>query len=73
MGVRLVSPDGKQNYYTDYLAYNNVLNMQNAIALNADAQYSYPGFADLHNAGPTAVQGLKAAIDAIAAEVARQL
>ncbi|HEY4556396.1 MAG TPA: hypothetical protein VIG68_08190 [Lysobacter sp.] len=73
MGVRLVSPDGKQNYYTDYLAYNNVFNMQNAIALNADARYSYPGFDDLHDAGPIAVEGLKAAIDSIAAEVARQL
>jgi hypothetical protein len=73
MAVRLVSPDGKQNYYTDYFAYNNVFNMREAVAMNADPQYSYPGFDDLQAAGPRSVEGLKLAIDAIATEIARQL
>jgi hypothetical protein len=73
VGARLVSPDGQQNLYTDYFAYNNVFNMANAVALNASADYSYPGFDDLEKAGPSAVEGLKTAIDSVAAEVARQL
>jgi hypothetical protein len=73
VGVRLVSPDGKQPLYTDYIAYNNVFNLKDAVTVNADQQYSYPGFDDLHTAGPLAVDGLKVAIDSIAAEVARQL
>lgn len=73
IGARLVSPDGKQNYYTDYFAYNNVFNLAEAVVLNADQQYSYPGFDDLHAAGPKSVDGLKTAIDSVAAELARQL
>jgi hypothetical protein len=74
IGARLVTPDGKDNLYTDYFAYNNVFNLANAVALNASrAEYTYPGFDDLEKAGPTAVEGLKVAIDTVAAEVARQL
>jgi hypothetical protein len=73
VGARMVSPDGKENFYTDYFAYNNVFNLKNAVALNASAEYSYPGFDDLEKAGPAAVEGLKTAIDSVAAEVARQL
>lgn len=73
VGVRLVSADGQQNFYTDYIAYNNLFNLQNAVAVNVDQQYSYPDFDDLHAAGPVAVEGLKAAIDSVASEVARQL
>ena len=73
VGARLVGPDGKQNLFTDYFAYNNVFNMKNAVALNADAQYAYPTFGDLEAAGPKAVEGLKTAIDNVAAAVAQQL
>ena len=73
IGARLVSADGQDNLYTDYIAYNNVFNLAKAVAINADAQYSYPGFDELNDAGPTAVEGLKAAIDSVAAELARQL
>lgn len=73
VGVRLVSPDGKQNYYTDYFAYNNVFNLGKAVALNADSKYSYPRFDDLEAAGADSVEGLKLAIDAVATEIARQL
>jgi len=73
MAVRLVSPDGKQNYYTDYFAYNNVFNMRDAVAMNADPEFSYPGFDELQAAGPRSVDGLKLAIDSIASEIARQL
>lgn len=73
VGVRMISPDGKQNYYTDYFAYNNVFNLGNAVALNPDQQYSYPDFEKLHAAGPASIEGLKLAIDAIATELARQL
>ena len=73
IGVRLVSPDGKQNYYTDYIAYNNVFNLQKAVVLNASEQFAYPNFNDLEEAGTVSVDGVKAAIDALAAEVAKQL
>jgi len=73
VGVRLVSADGKENLYTDYIAYNNVFNLPNAVAMNAEQSYSYPGFDDLEAAGVQSVEGLKTAIDAVAAEVARQL
>ena len=73
MAVRLVSPDGKQNYFTDYFAYNNVFNLADAVAINAEATHSYPDFDDLAAAGPRSVDGMKLAIDAIAGEIARQL
>lgn len=73
VGVRLVSADGKQNLYTDYVAYNNVFNLPNAVAVNADQLYSYPGFDELEASGTQSVEGLKLAIDSVAAEVARQL
>ena len=73
IGARLVGADGKQNYYTDYFAYNNVFNLATAVALNGDPQYSYPGFDELHAAGTASIEGLRVAIDAIATEIARQL
>jgi hypothetical protein len=73
VGARLVSPDGKQNFYTDYFAYNNVFNMQQAVTLNADEKYSYPDFDKLHAAGPQSIEGLKLAIDTVVDELARQL
>lgn len=72
--VRLVGPDGKQNYYTDYFAYNNIFNSSKSIVLNADpVKYSYPTFHDLDAAGVDSIEGLKAAIDAVAGEIAHQL
>ncbi len=71
--VRLVSPDGKQNYYTDYYAYNNVFNINKAVAIDADAQFAYPDFDDLVRAGVASVEGLRQAIDAVAARIASQL
>jgi hypothetical protein len=73
IGVRLVSADGKQNYYTDYFAYNNVFNLQKAVALNASESFVYPSFNDMETAGVASVDGVKAAIDALAAEIAKQL
>ena len=73
MVVRLVSADGKENFYTDYFAYNNVFNLNQAVAINADRDYMYPDFDDLAAAGPRSVEGMKLAIDAIATEIARQL
>lgn len=73
VGARLVGPDGKQNYFTDYFAYNNVFNMKDAVALNPDPQYAYANFDALQAAGPTTVEGLKTAIDNVAAAVAQQL
>lgn len=73
MAVRLVSPDGKQNYYTDYFAYNNVFNLKQAILLDGGSEHVYPGFDDLHAAGPQSVEGLRQAIDAVAAKIAQQI
>lgn len=73
IGARLLSPDGTQNFYTDYFAYNNIFNLQNAVTLEAAPTYAYPDFDALHAAGPTSIEGLKLAIDAVASELARQL
>lgn len=73
MAVRLVGPDGKQNLYTDYYAYNNIFNLRKAVALDADPKYAYPGFDDVERAGVDSVEGLKLAIDAVAARIASQL
>ncbi|MDI9237551.1 hypothetical protein QLQ15_01340 [Lysobacter sp. LF1] len=73
MAVRLVSADGKENFYTDYFAYNNVFNLADAVAINADPTHSYPDFDKLNSAGPRTVEGMKLAIDAIATEIARKL
>lgn len=73
IAVRLVGPDGKQNYYTDYYAYNNVFNIKKAVVIDGDAKYVYPGFDDLEKADIDSVEGLKQAIDALAARIAGQL
>jgi len=73
MAVRLVAPDGKQNYYTDYYAYNNVFNIKKAVVIDGDPKYVYPGFDDLEKAGVDSVEGLRLAIDALAARIAGQL
>lgn len=73
IGARLVSADGKQNLFTDYIYYNNIFNVKTAITIEASAGFSYPDFDSLEAAGRESIDGLKAAIDAIAAEVARQL
>lgn len=71
--VRLVSQDGKQNLFTDYVAMNNVFNMKNAVVLEADSQFAYPGFSDLEAAGTTSVEGLKQAIDRVALKISQQI
>jgi len=72
--VRVVSPDGKQNFYTDYFAYNNVFNSAKSVVISADpVKYSYPHFTELEAAGTDAVEGLKVAIDAVADAIAHQL
>ena len=72
--VRVVSPDGKQNFYTDYFAYNNIFNSAKSVVISADpVKYSYPHFTELNAAGPDAVEGLRVAIDAVASEIAHQL
>ena len=71
--IRLVSPDGKQNLYTDYVVVNNVFNMKNAVVAEADAQYAYPGFSDLEAAGTASVDGLRQAIDSVALKMSQQI
>ena len=73
VSVRLVSRDGKQNLYTDYVAVNNVFNMKNAVVLEADPQFAYPKFSDLEAADTTAVEGLKQAIDNVALKISQQM
>ena len=72
-GAHLVSPDGKQNLYTDYVVVNNVFNMKNAVVAEADAQYAYPGFSDLEAAGTASVDGLRQAIDSVALKMSQQI
>lgn len=73
-GVRLVSPDGKQNLYTDFFVYNNVFNAPKAVVLNADpVKYSYPTFSALQAADTSSIDGLKAALDEVANKIASQL
>lgn len=73
MAARLVSPDGTQNYYTDYYAYNNLFNLKKAVVIDGAAEHVYPGFDDLQAAGVKSVEGLKQAIDAVAAKIAQQI
>ena len=73
MAARLISPDGKQNYYTDYYAYNNVFNLTKAVVIDGGAEHVYPGFDELHASGVESVEGLKEAIDAVAAKIAQQI
>lgn len=71
--VRLISQDGKQNLYTDYVAVNNVFNMKNAAVVEADPQFAYPAFSDLESAGTTSVDGLRHAIDGVALKISQQI
>lgn len=71
--VRLVSPDGKENLYTDYVVVNNVFNMTTAVVAEADDHYVYPGFSDIETAGATSVDGLKQAIDSVALKISQQI
>jgi hypothetical protein len=73
LAARLVSADGKEYFYSDHFAYNNVFNIQDAVVIEPAPQYVYPKFTDLHNAGTTAVDGLKQALDSVAAELVKQL
>lgn len=73
MGARLIGRDGKQNLFTDYFVYNNVFNAKQAITLDADPQYAYPMYSDLRAAGTQSMAGLKQALDAMSAALAKQL
>ena len=73
MGARLVGRDGKQNLFTDFFVYNNVFNAKQAITLDADPQYAYPMYSDLKAAGVQSMEGLKHALDTMAAALAKQL
>lgn len=71
--ARLLSADGKRVLFEDMIAYNNVFsNVGNPITIEPDNHYLYPEFNALHDAGPEATQGLKAAFRATAEELAKQ-
>jgi hypothetical protein len=73
VAARLLSKTGKENYFTDYVCYNNVFNNAKAISINPDDRYTYPKFKDLETSGHSSVEGMKLALDSVAAKIAEQL
>ncbi|WP_312238339.1 hypothetical protein [Stenotrophomonas sp.] len=74
VAARLVSQDGKQNYFTDFVVYNNVLNQAKVITLEPEAQrFAYADFDALEDAGAETVEGIKLAIDRTSDALVRQL
>lgn len=71
--ARLVSADGKQTYFTDYFAYNNVFNSTVSVTMEPDPRYAYPKFADLEHAGMDSQAGLKLALSGLAQKLASEL
>lgn len=74
VAARLISPDGKQNYFTDFVVYNNVLNQAKVITLEPEPRrFAYEDFDALEAAGPETVEGIKVAIDRTSDALVRQL
>lgn len=74
VAARLISPDGKQNYFTDFVVYNNVLNQAKVITLEPEQRrFAYTDFDALEAAGPETVEGMKLAIDRTSDALVRQL
>lgn len=71
--ARLVGADGKQTYFTDYFAYNNVFNSKVAVTMEPDPRYVYPHFSDLEHAGGTSEAGLRLALSEVARKLASEL
>jgi hypothetical protein len=71
--ARLVSADGKQTYFTDYFAYNNIFNSNIAVTIEPDPRYAYPKFVDLKQAGVESEEGLKLALSSLAQKLASEL
>lgn len=71
--ARLVSADGKQTYFTDYFAYNNIFNSSIAVTIEPDPRYAYPKFVDLEHAGIQSQEGLKLALSSLAQKLASEL
>jgi hypothetical protein len=71
--ARLVSADGKQTYFTDYFAYNNIFNSDIAVTMEPDPNYTYPKFGDLERAGMESQAGLKLALSGLAQKLASEL
>lgn len=73
LSARLVSADGERVLFSDSIVYNNAFGQQHAITLDPDDRFVYPDFDDLEAEGVGSIEGLRIAIDAVAAELARQL
>ncbi|WP_313460248.1 hypothetical protein [Stenotrophomonas sp.] len=74
VSARLVSADGKQNYFTDYVVYNNVFNQPQSITLEPERRrFAYADFDLLEAAGPQTVEGMKIAIDQANDALVKQL
>lgn len=71
--ARLVSADGKQTYFTDYFAYNNIFNSSIAVTIEPDPRFTYPKFGDLEHAGTESQEGLKLALSSLAEKLASEL
>lgn len=74
VAARLVSRDGKQNYFTDVVAYNNVQNQAKVITLEPEPRrFAYADFDELEAAGVDTVEGIKLAIDRTSDALVQQL
>jgi hypothetical protein len=71
--ARLVSADGKQTYFTDYFAYNNIFDSTIAVTIEPDPRFAYPKFVDLEHAGIESKEGLELALSGLAQKLASEL
>lgn len=72
--ARLLSSDGKQVLFEETLIYNGVFKQGgHPVVIHPDPAYRYPDFDDMEAAPEQVVEGLRTAIDELAAAIARQL
>lgn len=70
--AKLVSRDGKSMLMADQIIYNPVFpKSEQAITINADPAYTYAEFNALQAAGSKALEGLRAALESSADELAK--
>lgn len=72
--ARLLSRDGKNVLFEETLLYNAVFNLGGfPVVIEPDPAYSYPDFDDMEAAPDQVTEGVRNAIKALAAEIAKHL
>jgi len=72
--ARLMDANGKSELFQEVIAHNAVFpGLKDQIVINPDPEHAYPDFDALKQAGPDAIDGLRAAFELVAARLAEQL